>query len=113
MNKQEDYSLRYILNDFVKVKYIKKDNNNYLISLNEVKLTLDIINKINKNLNINYYELKEIISTMSGLIDLVVIKNIHIKDKNKSKSKEKTLFNLNFNKRENKLNKSFPFSKNW
>ena len=113
MNSLEAYNLRYILNDFVHVDKILKDKNNYLISLKGNTIKLDTITKINKQLNLNNYELNEITTSSNNYLCLIIIKNIHIKDKNKPKSKEITLFNLNFNKRENKLNKSFPFNKNW
>ena len=113
MNSLEAYDLRYILNDFVYVDKILKNENNYLISLKGNTIKIDTITKINKQLNLNNYELKEITTSLNNFIQLVIIKNIHIKDEIKPKVKEITLFNLNFNKRENKLNKSFPFNKNW
>ena len=113
MNSLEAYDLRYILNDFVYVDKILKDKNNYLISLKGNTIKLDTIIKINKQLNLNNYELKEITTSLNSCIELIIIKNIHIRDNNKFKSKKITLFNLNFNKIENKLDKSFPFNKNW
>ena len=114
MNKIEEYSIRRILSEFPGINSISKINNIYTVTLTSTYLTLEEIEKINKELKLNNYELKKIsISQLKNvaLIGLIFIKNIHVKDKNKVK--KITLCNINFNKRENSLNKSFPFSKKW
>ena len=107
MNSLEAYDLRYILNDFVYVDKILKNENNYLISLKGNTIKIDTIIKINKELNLNNYELKEIMISLDNFIQLVIIKNIHINDENKSKIKK-----ISFHKfREIEENKKFPFNK--
>ena len=114
MNKIEEYSIRRILSEFSGINSISKVNNIYTVTLTSTYLTLEEIEKINKELKLNNYELQKIsISQLKNvsLISLIFIKNIQVKDKNKVK--KITLCNINFNKRENSLNKSFPFSKKW
>ncbi len=55
MNSLEAYDLRYILNDFVYVDKILKNENNYLISLKGNTIKIDTITKINKQLNLTIY----------------------------------------------------------
>lgn len=97
MNSLEAYDLRYILNDFVYVDKILKNENNYLISLKGNTIKIDTITKINKQLNLNNYELKEITTSSNNCLRLIIIKNIHIKDEIKPKVKKLKLRNLNLN----------------
>ena len=84
MNKIEEYSIRRILNEFPRVNFIKKVDNIYTVTLNTTYLTLEEIEKINKELILNNYELQKISVSESknidliGRIDLIFIKNIQI-----------------------------------
>ena len=113
MNSLEAYNLRYILNDFVHVDKILKDKNNYLISLKGNTIKLDTITKINKQLNLNNYELKEITTSSNNCLRLIIIKNIHIKNNDNVKIKKIKLRNLNLNNvfKEIEENNKFPFNK--
>ena len=96
MNKIEEYSIRRILSEFPGINSISKVNNIYTVTLTSTYLTLEEIEKINKELILNNYELQKISVSESknidliGRIDLIFIKNIFIADKT---NKEKTKLN--------------------
>lgn len=96
MNKIEEYSIRRTLSEFPRINFIKKVDNIYTVTLNTTYLTLEEIEKINKELILNNYELQKISVSESknidliGRIDLIFIKNIFIADKT---NKEKTKLN--------------------
>ena len=96
MNKIEEYSIRRILNEFPRINFIKKVDNIYTVTLNTTYLTLEEIEKINKELILDNYQLQKISVSQSkttdliGRIDLIFIKNIFIADKT---NKEKTKLN--------------------
>ena len=81
MNKIEEYSIRRILSEFLGINSISKVNNIYTVTLTSTYLTLEEIEKINKELILNNYELQKIsISQLKNvsLISLIFIKNINI-----------------------------------
>ena len=87
MNKIEEYSIRRILSEFPRVNFIKKVDNIYTVTLNTTYLTLEEIEKINKELILDNYQLQKISVSQSkatdliGRIDLIFIKNIQIGNK--------------------------------
>ena len=87
MNKIEEYSIRRTLSEFPRVNFIKKVDNIYTVTLNTTYLTLEEIEKINKELILDNYQLQKISVSQSktidliGRIDLIFIKNIQIGNK--------------------------------
>ena len=97
MNKIEEYSIRRILSEFPRVNFIKKVDNIYTVTLNTTYLTLEEIEKINKELILDNYQLQKISVSQSkatdliGRIDLIFIKNIQIGNKFEERN---SIFNI-------------------
>ena len=100
MNKIEEYSIRRTLSEFPRVNFIKKVDNIYTVTLNTTYLTLEEIEKINKELILDNYQLQKISVSQSkttdliGRIDLIFIKNIQIGNKIEEKNSIFDIFDI-------------------